>query len=165
MALNTSAAGNAGAQAGLIAQMLETAEEDLLVLQKKQETNATELATLKEKKTGLEAAEKTATGELDESDATRKDSALQGKAAEAKSNLEINGNEISAAERQKTTLEGQIARKNQQIATLTVAFGEAAAVDSQGRDKAGSCCTDQHANHNQGWSFESCSEVRKGGKG
>ena len=126
VALNTSAAGNAGAQAGLIAQMLETAEEDLLVLQKKQETNATELAKLKEKKTGLEAAETKATGELDKSDATRKDSALQGKAAEAKSNLEINGNEISAAERQKTTLEGQIARKNQQIATLTVAFGEAA---------------------------------------
>ena len=126
VALNTSAAGNAGAQAGLIAQMLETAEEDLLVRQKKQETNATELAKLKEKKTGLEAAEKKATGELDKSDATRTDSALQRNAAEAKSNLEINGNEISAAERQKTTLEGQIARKNQQIATLTVAFGEAA---------------------------------------
>ena len=126
VALNTSAAGNAGAQAGLIDQMLKTAEEDLLVLQKKQETNATELATLKETKTGLEAAEKMATDELNKSDETKKDPAFQQKAAEAKSNLEINGNEISAAERQKTTLEGQIARKNQQIATLTVAFGEAA---------------------------------------
>ena len=126
VSLNTSAAGNAGAQAQLIAQILEAAEEDLLRLQGAQDHNATELAQLKEQEIELENIKQSADDDSNENDETKRNTALQSTAAQAKNNYETNANEIKAAERRKLTLEGQIERKNQQIATLIEAFGEAA---------------------------------------
>ena len=125
-ALNTSAAGDAGAKAGLIAQTLEIAEEDLLRLQKAQDANATELSQLNEKKNLLKAEHDTAFKNLNKDENSKVNSDLQQKEKQAKNNLESNNNGIKDAERRKTRLEGQIERRNQHIVTLIEAFGEAA---------------------------------------
>ena len=124
--LGTSATGDAGAQTGLIAGMLETAEEDLLRLQKAQDANETKLVELNEKKKELESAKTKADADLNKNEETKTKPDLQQNAAQAQKNLESNATEIKVVERRKTMLEGWIERKNQQITILSDAFNEAA---------------------------------------
>ena len=122
-ALSTAAAAEAGAQAGLIAQTLESAEKELLRLQEEQGANEAKLADLKEKEPTLKDAKETADKNLEEN---RDSSEFEGKAKQANNNLESNVQKLKDAERQKEALKNQIERQQQHIATLITAFGEAA---------------------------------------
>ena len=123
-----------------IAQTLELAEKDLLRLQDAQAKNATELSNLKETKNKLESELMEANSELEkliQGDQAIVDVSQRPKLEQQKeyiqqtilnknNEIEINKIKTQSAIRHKTMLSGQISRKNQQIATLIEAFGEAA---------------------------------------
>lgn len=123
-ALNTSSSANAGAQAGFIAKMLESAEADLLEYEKKQSANATELAVLKKKEEDLVAEKEAAETEKTNAEPAQQ-SKLQEKLKDITSQLASNTNAIQATESQQATLEKQIKRSHRRITSLEEAFSEA----------------------------------------
>lgn len=160
VALNTSAAADAGSQAALIARMLEDAEKELSQLQKERDDNADDLKKLEEEKTKLTAAKEAA--EKDVADAKKpKPAPNEGEAAEetpdqgsgntdaetaaaaaleqAENKLTVNASAIEAAKREQSRLDEQIRRRQNLIKTLEGAF--AAAVQATVKSSAGGAAT------------------------
>lgn len=123
VAVTTSAASDAGAQAALIARMLEDAEEELLKLQEEETGNAAELENLEKKKTELTAARKAA---KEKSDKSPDNTDLKAEFDQADNKVAVNASELEAAGRRRASLEKQIARRKEFIAALEESFGAAA---------------------------------------
>ena len=121
--LSTSTVANAGAQAGLIAQMLDTAEEELERLRKEQDKNDATLNALNKEREELGKQKAAVEKDLATDAANPQLKEQQESTARA---LELKDAEVKAAEGRRQRLADRIERKERQIAALTVAFGEAA---------------------------------------
>ena len=123
--LNTSASGNAGAQAGLIAQILKASEDGLVELQEEKDEISQELAKLSEDRKRLNSdavAAKTAHSEnQDQSKAESLKNALDA----ANDDVARNDLQQMSAKRQIDALDAQIMRAKEHIASLNSAFSEA----------------------------------------
>ena len=168
VALNTSAAADAGSQAALIARMLEDAEKELSQLQEEKSKNAKELETLEGEKKELAEAKKAAEKKV--ADAKKAKEAAQGSGnaeaataatealAQAETELEkaknkvtVNASAIEAAKREQSQLDEQIKRRQHLVKTLEGAF--AAAVQATVKSSASGAATFGDAGEGSGGSF------------
>ena len=144
--LNPSAASDAGAQATLIARVLENAEKELLQLQEEQDKNAADLKKLEEENTKLTAARDAAKRESEEKP---DDTELKTKLESAENKLVLDTSAVEADRRKQSRLEEQIKRRQQLLKTLEEAF--TASVQATVKSSAGGTATFGDAGDGPSW--------------
>ncbi len=111
-ALNTTASGDAGAQAGLLSRQISEAEARKLELSEKKEANDKAIKDLTDKNTALQAKIDNASTPDAEKDLARAEKAG-------------NESEIERLEKSNASITKEDGRLDQQLTSLTTAFGEA----------------------------------------